>query len=348
MMVLNKQEREKLVLDLYNKGKTYRQIAKEARISPRDIGVILNKTFNEAERKHSISISSHAYSLFLIGKTTINVAIALNLREPEVTALYNEYWKLKQLNSLIQIYAEFKDDIWPIVNLHRSMKAAGVGIPYALKPLRVANEDLPGLEIKGEDLRTEINSLEEQVQNSRAILRELNNQATEASTNVEYYRSSCRQEVTKLEGLRHKRMKLEGMVTQFENNNKGYLEIRGIAEDKVHSTLSDSKVLLKYASLSLVESMKKDPDKYSSLIYNEIYSPTSSTSVYVSQYHAAFDKYGNDLQFASPDDYSDDCVDMLVEEADKVYRNLAKQMIEGSIFDYAASTASSLPSLPSS
>jgi hypothetical protein len=156
MMVLNKQEREKLVLDLYNKGKTYRQIAKEARISPRDIGVILNKADAKAEQKHSISISSHAYSLFSIGKTTISVAVALNLREPEVTTLYMEYWKLKQLNSLIQIYAEFNDDIWPIVNLHRSMKAAGIGIPYVLKLLRVANEDLPGLEKKCEDLRTEI------------------------------------------------------------------------------------------------------------------------------------------------------------------------------------------------
>jgi DNA invertase Pin-like site-specific DNA recombinase len=35
--------REGLVLELYNQGKTYREISKEARISPRDIGVILNK-----------------------------------------------------------------------------------------------------------------------------------------------------------------------------------------------------------------------------------------------------------------------------------------------------------------
>jgi transposase len=41
MTILTRQERERLVLDLYNQGKTYREIAKEARISPRDIGVIL-------------------------------------------------------------------------------------------------------------------------------------------------------------------------------------------------------------------------------------------------------------------------------------------------------------------
>ena len=43
MTILTRQEKERLVLDLYNQGKTYREISKEARISPRDIGVILNK-----------------------------------------------------------------------------------------------------------------------------------------------------------------------------------------------------------------------------------------------------------------------------------------------------------------
>ena len=47
MTILTRQERERLVLDLYNQGKTYREISKEARISPRDIGVILNKVIEE-------------------------------------------------------------------------------------------------------------------------------------------------------------------------------------------------------------------------------------------------------------------------------------------------------------
>jgi|ERR671922_2215034 transcriptional antiterminator len=48
MTILTRQERERLVLELYyNQGKTYREISKEARISPRDIGVILNKVIKE-------------------------------------------------------------------------------------------------------------------------------------------------------------------------------------------------------------------------------------------------------------------------------------------------------------
>jgi hypothetical protein len=50
MTILTRQERERLVLELYyNQGKTYREIAKEARISPRDIGAILNKAVQEKD-----------------------------------------------------------------------------------------------------------------------------------------------------------------------------------------------------------------------------------------------------------------------------------------------------------
>jgi DNA-binding NarL/FixJ family response regulator len=42
-MVLTNKQREKLVLDLYNEGKTIKEIAKEAKMSFRDIGVILKE-----------------------------------------------------------------------------------------------------------------------------------------------------------------------------------------------------------------------------------------------------------------------------------------------------------------
>ena len=44
---MTRQEKERLVLELYNQGKTYREISKEARISPRDIGIILNQVIEE-------------------------------------------------------------------------------------------------------------------------------------------------------------------------------------------------------------------------------------------------------------------------------------------------------------
>jgi hypothetical protein len=105
MELLTRQERERFVLELYNQGKTYREISKEARISPRDIGVILNKAMeekageeegikqqddnNDADKnqiqKQHLSVSSQAYKLFSEDKTPLEVSIELDLRESEAT-----------------------------------------------------------------------------------------------------------------------------------------------------------------------------------------------------------------------------------------------------------------------
>ena len=44
---------EKLVLELYfDQNKTYSEIARIARMSPRDIKVIIDKAFQEKEKEH--------------------------------------------------------------------------------------------------------------------------------------------------------------------------------------------------------------------------------------------------------------------------------------------------------
>jgi hypothetical protein len=80
--VLTRKEREELVLDLYFKeNNTYHEIAKIARISPRDIKPIIDKAINEKERTEHKSTTVQAYELFYKGKTPLEVAIILNIRE---------------------------------------------------------------------------------------------------------------------------------------------------------------------------------------------------------------------------------------------------------------------------
>jgi transposase len=111
---MTRQERERLVLELYNQGKTIREIAKEVRMSFRDIGAILNKAVEEKaegskeQEQQQLSLSAQAYKLFSDRKTPLEVAIALNLRESGATKFYKEYWKLKQLHDLLQFMKRLK------------------------------------------------------------------------------------------------------------------------------------------------------------------------------------------------------------------------------------------------
>ena len=157
MIGLTREEKEKLVLDLYYiEGKTYPEIAKEARISLRDIGPILKKSGTE----QSLSNSSQAYLLFSEGKTPIQVAIKLGLKEPEVHELFRQYWKLQQLYSLYQVHEHVKEDIWTFVELYRLMRAAGMDLKHVKKLLEIANNELPIVQAKYEGLRREVDLLE--------------------------------------------------------------------------------------------------------------------------------------------------------------------------------------------
>ncbi len=153
-MVLTREEKEKLVLDLYNQGKSTREIAEEVRMSFRDIGAILNKAIEEKEtskeQADKISKSTQAYKLFSEGKSPVQVAIALNIRETEVARFYVEYWKLRQLYSLYKIYEEIKDGIGPFVNLYTLAKVARMDTPSVIRVLEIANNDLQSVEYKCE------------------------------------------------------------------------------------------------------------------------------------------------------------------------------------------------------
>jgi DNA-binding CsgD family transcriptional regulator len=126
--MLTRQEREQNVLDLYNQGKTIRDIAKELRMSFRDIGAILKKVSGEMEEKQdnkeSLSLSNKAYCLFSKGKTPIQVAIRLNLSETETTKFYQEYWNLEQMHELRMVYEEIGANIVHFLELYRLSKDA--------------------------------------------------------------------------------------------------------------------------------------------------------------------------------------------------------------------------------
>jgi predicted transcriptional regulator len=170
MTILTRQERERLVLELYNQGKTIREIAKEVRMSFRDIGVILNKAVEEKaeglkeqhEEIQQLSVSSQAYKLFSEGKTPLEVAIALNLRESEATKLYKEYWKLKQLHNLSTVYEELRGDIDPFLRLYKLAKRKGMSVKQVVDALTIANNDLPVLEQRFKRLGNDISTLQSQ------------------------------------------------------------------------------------------------------------------------------------------------------------------------------------------
>jgi predicted transcriptional regulator len=338
-MSITRQERERIVLDLYyNQGKNIREIAKELRMSFRDIGAILNKASEDnketeqgqqqdgAEKNQvQLSLSTQAYKLFSEGKTPIEVAVALNLKESEITRFHKEYLKLDQMHDLNVVYAELKGDIIPFLKLYRSARSAGMSEQHVLNLLKIANDDndnnnrnnnLPAVEHRYNKLKQEVNSLEIIKLNSNNNLQDLKNQISILRKTLGFCDLTYKQQSEKIACLQAKRIALEDLVRRFENNNEEYLKINQTVKDKVSSILSDGKVLLRLALYSLMESIRNEPVKYSSLIcYNGIYGLqqqqyTLSQNYYVEHYTA-----------------------MLVEEADKLSNKLVNEITKGITYD---------------
>jgi transposase len=146
------EERKRRVIDLYyNQGKTTREIAKIERMSIRDISAIIKE--EEARRQkykqqqQRQELSSKAYELFSQGKTPLQVAIALNIRQSEATKYYREYWKLRGLQMLDSLYIKTNGKIWLLWKLHkRLIKEKGMTIEQVVNAVDIAIHKLPHME----------------------------------------------------------------------------------------------------------------------------------------------------------------------------------------------------------
>jgi hypothetical protein len=292
MTILTRQERERLVIDLYNQGKTYREISKVARISPRDIEIILNKVIEEktegikqqddveknkeAKEQQQLSLSTQAYKLFCDRKTPLEVAIKLDLKESEATKFYKEYWKLKQTHNLNMVYEELKDDIEPFLRLYRLSKAAGMNVQQVVNLLKIANNNLPDIQCRYERLKRELNTLEFNKQQSHKAMAYFNNQIETQRKALTYNRVSSIRERRLIENLNNEKARLEALVTQFKNNNKEYSKIKQAAEEKVKDVLTNGKLLLKFATFSVIESLRSNPELYNFISYSTSVETNSS------------------------------------------------------------------------
>ena len=267
MVALTREERRKHVLDLHSEGMGTREISKLLHMSFTDIAKILKDADKEKEseqqRTRQELLSSRAYKLFSEGKSRVQVAIELNIRASEAIIFQREYWELKDLHNLNQIYQEIKGNTRHVVNLYKSVKATGMVVQHIITLLKVANNNLPSVEYRHKRLKQEVISLQEQKRN-------LYNQVTAEGNSLGYYRVACQREIANFENLQNRRMNEESLARHFQNSNSEYVKIYKFVEEKVRATLSEVKPLVYLALFCIIESIKENPDKYSPLFYENV------------------------------------------------------------------------------
>ena len=91
ILSLNQHQKKALVVELYNQGKTRRQIAEIVHMSFKDIANVIRKHTGEDTDpvdKPQKSKDAQAFELFLQGKQSVEVAIELDMTADRVEELH--------------------------------------------------------------------------------------------------------------------------------------------------------------------------------------------------------------------------------------------------------------------
>jgi hypothetical protein len=171
-------------------------------------------------------------------------------------------------------------------------------------------------------------------------LYQLNNQIASTTKLLSSLRISCERERREIENLYNEKARFEALVTQFKNNNKEYNKIKQAAEEKVKDVLTNGKLVLKFATPSVIESLRSNPELYNFVSYSTSVETTSTT--YRSNYLSLM-LSGRQRQQQS---FNDSYTALILEEAEKLYNKLTTELTNRFIRTAAAAAirASSLPS----
>jgi transposase len=114
MVLLNRKEKEALVIKLAKDGNPYREIVKVVRISPAEIKKILDKATGdedsqqednkEKEKPKKLSPYANAIQMFKEGCELADVVIELDEDADTILHYYSDYSRLKRMDGVVAAY----------------------------------------------------------------------------------------------------------------------------------------------------------------------------------------------------------------------------------------------------
>jgi hypothetical protein len=187
-MVLTRSEKEDLVVQLYEEGKSYREIAKEVHMSFGPIGNIIRKVTGDSgidsNNKPIMSKETEALKLFQEGKSLVEIAVILNASWDETEDLYLGYLRLKNLHDFVLIYKELKYQLPSFFKLYKILRSTGIKEEDAADLIKNAKQ-IPSLRNTFWDLTNINTNLEEQRYGKISELTNIENEVEKYKTYLE-------------------------------------------------------------------------------------------------------------------------------------------------------------------
>jgi hypothetical protein len=247
---LNQHQKKALVIELYNRGKTRRQIAEVVHMSFKDIADTINEYTGEDKQvnKPEKSKDSRAFELFLQGKQSVEVVIELDMPADKVEELHVQYWRLSKLDNLEILYHEAEYSLSLLLRLHNILKDKRITKDKDISDLiELANDGLPNLRARFEMLLNQITVLENE---KNSLSTEILGLRNSVYTNNEIIRKQNAQ----MRSLDRKLSRLQIMLRKA-GKDPNYHRIVEIVDQR----LNDKRSLLVAALIVVFKTLKANP-----------------------------------------------------------------------------------------
>ena len=276
-MSLSVKEKEKYVLKLREEGKTYRDIAHELRMSPREISKILKKANGEIEEKEQrkivLSNTAKALRLYKKGKNPTEVAIKLDLSPQEAQSLYVNYLSLNNLHHLVERFKEFDNDsLQALIDYSDFMKENGITKEGIVEALKISYH-YPKIKEDYHDISNDFKELKTQNEfyisdNKTLECRncELNKQHNSLVLKIE----SANRMLQLIENEIYNKREIVDTI----KNNEDYVTLKNQIEQQINHFLNQKKEFFKFAVTTILDIIKEDPDK--EILINNILYPNDN------------------------------------------------------------------------
>jgi hypothetical protein len=175
-------------------------------------------------------------------------------------------------------------------------------------------------------------------------LEESKNQIRHAKQMLHFYRQSNQKEVSRMFHLHRQNMRLSALVTQFKNNDEEYVKIRQIAKQAVRNALSNNRQLLKFALLSIIESLRVNPTKFDFVINGTSSLLTMSKSITIDQLGS--NCHVKSFHHSNQNSYAETLIELIMNEAAILFEKMVKDFTNQTM-THAAPPGSNTMLLPS-
>ena len=334
------EEEKRRILDLYfNQGKTIREVSRIMGKSSHDITPVTKEhrmrlaqnyalvNGEQNDDAHSVQDKAipnvKAYKLFEEGKNPLEVAAQLNLPGPQVQQFYVEYWRLKQMHQLFNVYQEIQNSIGYFLKVVRLGKKEGLTPEQIIIFIQMADK-IQDLKEKFQQLQSEVLDISIRKSVGKEELKDLHNEIKTAQENSNSVNKACKVKHEKLSEICSQIQKLENYLEKLKGG-QGYQELEAIVRSEVGEILADNKKLLQNALVSVVVALRNDPNRHLLIDRMEL-TPFSTTTII---------NYGSFLALrrplSCPQGDEQFVSERVLEMAERILYNLQKGIVDSTI-----------------